>query len=187
MSGARCVCPNKQAQLQYGNTAHQLGLYGLELVTANNARQLGAFTTGTSENETDASSNQLFESAASALEGEVTPPAPHVPTPQTPGAVPVVAGAWDFQAQPYATYVLQQGDTLSGLAATYLGSGTRWKEIWAVQSPNYKAQRTPDHIFYGDVINMPDEAAGNAHAWINEAPGKRPAKPGDKKLTPTAK
>lgn len=94
-----------------------------------------------------------------------------VNSPSTPGAVPVAPQyAWNFTSAP-ATYTLQSGDTLSGLAATYLGNGKRWNEIWAVQTSAYKSQRDPDHIYVEDIINMPDEAAANAKAWYAIPPG----------------
>lgn len=92
-----------------------------------------------------------------------------------PGAVPVVVEAWDVDSDP-ARYQLQYGDTLAGLAATYLGDGTRWKEIWAVQDPNFRATRSPDKLYASEWINMPDEARDNFLAWIDkgEPPGKTP-------------
>ncbi len=95
----------------------------------------------------------------------------------TPGAVAVIPSAWDFKAKPLSHYTLQSGDTFVGLSKTYLGDGARWKEIWAVQDGSYKEKRTPDKIFYGDIINMPDEAAANAAQWIRDHGGKAPGGP----------
>lgn len=62
------------------------------------------------------------------------------------------------------SYILQSGDTLWGLATTYLASGPRWREIWNEQTAAYKASRTPDKIFAGDLIAMPTAAQGKARA-----------------------
>lgn len=85
----------------------------------------------------------------------------------TPGSVPVVASAWNFETHP-ATYEAQQGDTFTGLAKTYLPSsppGVRWKEIWNL---NRDTHPNPDRIGVGDVLNMPDDAATNAKSAIQK-------------------
>lgn len=92
-------------------------------------------------------------------------PEPDVPaTPSTPSgspkAAPYVRAAW----RPDGSYVLQPGNTLWGLAVSYLSSGPRWPEIWNVQPSGYRSQRTPDKIFAGDVIAMPTEAQAKARA-----------------------
>jgi len=96
--------------------------------------------------------------------------------PTTPGAVAVNGAAWNFESKPYATYKIQSGDTLSGLAITYLGAGARWPEIWAL---NKSTVPNPDKIFIGQLLNMPDEAAIKAKAWLAAPPGERPPNPGD--------
>lgn len=92
-----------------------------------------------------------------------------------PGAVPVVLHAWDVESTP-ARYQLQYGDTLAGLAATYLGDGTRWREIWNVQSANFRATRSPDTLYASEWIAMPNEARDNLKKWIDtgEPPGTTP-------------
>lgn len=95
-----------------------------------------------------------------------TGPAMAIPEPEagatsaggSPGAVAAVKGAW----LPDGRYVLQPGDTLFGLALTYLGSGNRWREIWAVQSDAYRSNHSPDRIFVGEVIVMTPEAQARA-------------------------
>lgn len=84
----------------------------------------------------------------------------------TPGSVPVVESAWDFST---GEYILQSGDTLTGLSITYLGSGVfaNIKRIWSFQSAAYKANHTMDKINAGDRLKMPPEAITNAKALIN--------------------
>jgi hypothetical protein len=98
----------------------------------------------------------------------------------TPGAVPVRELNWDLEAQPLALYRLAFGDTLAGLAITYLGNGTRLMEIWNAQTPEYKSKRSPDKIFVDDVIRMPNEARNNMIAFLKlgggqgDLPGQNP-------------
>jgi cytochrome P450 len=75
-------------------------------------------------------------------------------------------------------YELAFGDTLSGLAGTYLGGAHRWKEIWDVQPDQFRWTRDPDKLMAGEVLNMPDEAKDNLLNWIKQG---KPAtiKPGE--------
>ncbi len=69
-------------------------------------------------------------------------------------------------------YQLASGDTLSGLAATYLGDPNRWEEIWAEQPSDYRAARSPDVVYEGEWRMMPKEAGDNAKQWAGgELPG----------------
>jgi hypothetical protein len=81
-------------------------------------------------------------------------------TPSSPRAVPYVRSAW----LPDGRYTLQPGNTLWGLAVSYMGAGSRYREIWAVQPASYKASRTPDRIRAGDVIAMPEDAQKKARS-----------------------
>lgn len=83
-------------------------------------------------------------------------------TPTTPGAVPVVCGAWDG-----SNYRLQAGDTYVGLAATYLGDGARWQEIWTL---NKSQHPNPSVIFAGQVIKMPASAEKTKAKKCGELP-----------------
>jgi hypothetical protein len=91
----------------------------------------------------------------------------------TPGGVGVSAGAWSFTTTP-ATYTLQPGDTLYGLAITYLGNGARVMEIWNAQDASYKSSHTPAKVNAGDVLKMPKEASDTAAAKINAQGGQAP-------------
>lgn len=72
------------------------------------------------------------------------------------------------------TYVAQSGDTFSGIARTYLGQYTQFRDIWNAQPASFKndparlAQakklgRYPvDILFIGDVLVMPAAAQAEA-------------------------
>jgi len=94
-----------------------------------------------------------------------------------PAAVPVRPGNWDVDFEP-AKYKIALGDTLAGLAATYLGSPQRWKEIWDIQPDVFRWNNSPDKIYPGQWFNMPDEARDNMLNWIKQG---KPAhtKPGE--------
>lgn len=94
--------------------------------------------------------------------GQVEPPPGFV----APGAVPVRPDNWDTEAQPHALYRVALGDTLVGLAATYLGDGGRWREIWNVQTDQVRASNTPDSLRVTQ-LRMPDEARDNLLVWID--------------------
>lgn len=98
-----------------------------------------------------------------------------------PGAVPVYVDAWDTTDDP-ALYTIQGGDTLVGLAATYLGDGARWKEIWNYQTADTRSRNSPDRITTTRVLQMPPEARDNFLNWIDRGkPGNK--KPGEVKPT----
>jgi len=78
----------------------------------------------------------------------------------SPSSAPSKA-AW---ARGDGSYILQNGDTLSGLAATYLRAKARWPEIWNAQASSYKSSHTPDKIFAGEVLAMPSEAQARARS-----------------------
>ncbi|GEM_PF-3926676 len=68
------------------------------------------------------------------------------------------AGRWEAPD----VYIVQSGDTLVKIAATYLGSGARWTEIWALNQGAYLG-RSPDQIYPGDRFHMP---ADGIPAWL---------------------
>jgi len=100
--------------------------------------------------------------------------------PSQPAAVKPRKEAWTANG----IYILQRGDTLWGLARTYLKSGPRWKEIWALQSDSWKSggcgpfpRRSPDHVCEGDQLFMPEEAKAEARRlgvlpWSSVGAGK---------------
>jgi hypothetical protein len=94
------------------------------------------------------------------LEGEIPTAFGCAPAGTIPGAVTVRPANWDLSTEP-AEYILAAGDTMVGLATTYLFQGARWRDIWDVQTPSFRAANTPDVIFAGDTIRMPNEARDN--------------------------
>ena len=52
-----------------------------------------------------------------------------------------------------ASYTVQPGDTLSGIAEEQLGDATRWPEIFAL---NRDVISDPDQIFPGQALVLPD-------------------------------
>jgi hypothetical protein len=62
--------------------------------------------------------------------------------------------------------VLEYGDTLSGLAATYLGSAARWSEIWAEQPGTFRLNRNPNKLNAGESLKMPAAAVENARTLL---------------------
>lgn len=96
-----------------------------------------------------------------------------------PAPVPVRPERWiETPSGALWQYRVALGDTYSGLAGTYLGSPSRWKEIWDVQPDTYRWTHSPDVLGVDEVINMPDEARDNLLNWIKQGkPGT--IKPGD--------
>lgn len=105
-----------------------------------------------------------------------------------PGAVPVRVDHWDLGAQPFAAYVPAFGDTFVGLAATYLGDGSRWPDIWNTGG-NSSKYPNPDVIDNLGPIDMPDEARDNLKSWLKKGgpPGVVPGKTPPSKTAKAAK
>jgi len=93
----------------------------------------------------------------------------------TPGAVPYRSGNW---SQDFKQYTIAFGDTMWGLSTTYLGIGSRWMEIWSLQSFRYTKSPDPASQAHaklqgqdrpmpkpGDVLQMPPEAQEKARRW----------------------
>jgi nucleoid-associated protein YgaU len=55
---------------------------------------------------------------------------------------------------PSRTYIVQPGDTLSGIAQAQLGDPNRWPEIFVL---NRTSIRHPDRIFPGQVLTLPGD------------------------------
>ncbi len=90
-----------------------------------------------------------------------SPVTPSTPSSSSSAAAAPSKAAW---ARGDGSYILQPGNTLSGLAATYLSAAARWPEIWNVQTDSYRAAHTPDKIIAGEVIAMPAEAQAKARS-----------------------
>ncbi len=86
-------------------------------------------------------------------------PAEIAPAGGTPKPAVPSKAAW---SRGDGSYILQAGNTLWGLATTYLTSGARWREIWNAQTAAYRTKHTPDRIYAGEVIAMPSEAQSKA-------------------------
>ena len=86
-----------------------------------------------------------------------------------PAAVTIRPSHWDLDRQ---TYKLAWGDTLSGLASTYLGSPTRWREIWDIQPDQFRYTRNPDKLNVGEVLLMPDDAVATLLVALGYKPKK---------------
>ena len=97
-------------------------------------------------------------------EGLPLPPLPpvakkHLPYGGWPAPAVARASQWST-ATGHVYYVLHSGDTLSGLAKTYLGSYPRWTEIRDLNFPH--AGWTPDSVPVGGHLTMPPDAIENA-------------------------
>jgi LysM repeat protein len=102
---------------------------------------------------------------------ETGPVAMSIPEPGPGGSLTVKGAGW---SRGDGSYIVQRGDTLSGLARLYLGDAGRFREIWNLQNATYKSQRTPDNIVVGDLLVMPNEAVLRAKAmgvFVPKVPG----------------
>lgn len=95
-----------------------------------------------------------------------------------PAAVPIRPDRWDEDTR---SYRIDWGDTLSGLAATYLGDHARWREIWNEQDTAWRMSRDPDELGVGEWIRMPLDAYATLLAATGRGgdipPGAKPAQP----------
>ncbi len=130
----------------------------------------------------------------------IVPPGLTIPTVPggagTPGPTSFRPGNWDQTASP-AEYVIAQGDTMVGIAALYLGDGSRWTEIRDIQvnndgtlGPNgpylnhynskwYPGSTAPGSYFrQGAVLLMPPEALAKAKQLMGTSTPKAPPTPG---------
>jgi hypothetical protein len=96
-----------------------------------------------------------------------------------PGAVPFRPDAWDFTR---GVYTLQQGDTFSGLASTYLQSPARYLEIWQLQPYRYTKAIDPSSVTpsrplvrAGEPVIMPLEATERAKSLVRAGAPTAPA------------
>jgi hypothetical protein len=118
--------------------------------------------------------------------GPDIPEGANLPASGWPAAVAVRPGNWNVQARDYK---LAWGDTLSGLAATYLGTPQRWSEIWAEQSDQFRLNNNPDKLHAGTWLRMPVGAVDTLYCAYGRNPpsGKAcaGAPPGGYKTTGT--
>lgn len=118
--------------------------------------------------------------------GPDIPAGANLPASGWPAAVAVRPGNWNVQARDYK---LSWGDTLSGLAATYLGAPQRWSEIWAEQSDQFRLNNNPDKLHAGTWLRMPIAAVDTLYCAYGRNPpsGKAcaGAPPGGYKTTGT--
>ena len=94
-----------------------------------------------------------------------------------PAAVPARIENWNFELEP-AEYMIHSGDTLAGLAYTYLGSPNRWNELWEMQPQSYRWNHSPNDLTPGQMWPMPAEAADRARKIAPTPPGGVVDKPG---------
>lgn len=92
--------------------------------------------------------------------------------PSAPAAAPKrsTAGTTDAGSA-RRTHVTQAGDTLSSIAAHYLGSGARFREIYEA---NRNVLRSPDDLPDGVTLVIPDSAK-TGHATAATPPGGEPS------------
>lgn len=107
-------------------------------------------------------------------QGEI--PAEETPGSGWPAAVPIRPANWDVTTDP-DSYMVAWGDTLAGLAATYLGTPMRWREIWDQQPDAYRFSHSPDDLMPGQWLFMPPDASATLRAALGQPPepGDRPA------------
>ncbi len=106
------------------------------------------------------------------------PPAPR-PQPEPAPPLPVPAPSANPQPPPppppspprYKTHTVVSGDTLWGIAQQYLGSGSRWPEIWAL---SHFRSGNPNLIYPGEIAVLPIAVGG---AGMGGALGSRSADP----------
>jgi len=75
---------------------------------------------------------------------------------------------------PLRTHVIQSGDTLSGLAARYLGSSARYRDIYEA---NKNVLRSPDDLRDGVTIVIPDVGKPRDQQHTAESSGTAGAAP----------
>lgn len=56
------------------------------------------------------------------------------------------------------TYIVRPGDTLGTIAQKFLGSSSKWREVWEANSNTIS---NPDVINVGQVINIPGTTSTN--------------------------
>jgi hypothetical protein len=119
--------------------------------------------------EAGASSEDL-DSLSGDFEAENVTATGPAPISGWPANVPFHKDAWNFSE---GWYILQQGDTFSGLAGLYLGSPARFLEIWHLQPYRFTKAIDPSSVTAtrplvraGERVEMPDEATEKAKELV---------------------
>lgn len=89
--------------------------------------------------------------------GAAGPPGPAGPPAVLPPPVSPGSAAPPKPSPQHRIHVVQHGDTLWGIASTYLGSGARWPEIWAL---SHFRSGNPNLIYPGEIAVLPLDATG---------------------------
>jgi len=55
-------------------------------------------------------------------------------------------------------YVVVKGDTLGSIAAKFLGSSTKWRDLWAANAQI----SNPDILSIGQIIRIPNQSSAQA-------------------------
>lgn len=91
--------------------------------------------------------------------GPAGPPGPSGPPAILPPPISPGSAAPPKPAPQHRIHVVQHGDTLWGIAQTYLGNGSRWPEIWAL---SHFRSGNPNLIYPGEIAVLPADATGGA-------------------------
>lgn len=114
----------------------------------------------------EATSCAATTNASVALDGEVRLGGEIAVTPRVPGTPPIPRPAAATNGQTAVTYVVKQGETLSGLAARFLGNSSRWPDLVA-RNPGV----TPQNLKAGQTLAIPAAAsATNEPAALGGTP-----------------
>jgi LysM repeat protein len=82
---------------------------------------------------------------------------PSRPQPPRGTHVPVSDGGGTSAGEPFDTYVVQAGDTLSAVSRRFYGDASRWQVIFEA---NRALLKDPDRIYPGQVLRVPRRATG---------------------------
>ncbi|UOF01653.1 LysM peptidoglycan-binding domain-containing protein [Bdellovibrio reynosensis] len=101
---------------------------------------------------------------------------------------PTSQEAWEQVAGPRAseTYLVQKGDTLSGISTTFFGDYTYWPKVWSLNNPQILNPHEIEpgmmvQFFPGSMDDAPTMAVAEADAAaVNEPQEKEKAKKADK-------
>lgn len=90
--------------------------------------------------------------------GRQGPPGPSgIPVLPPPAVRPPVSQSPPKPTPQHRIHTVQSGDTLWGIAQTYLGNGSRWPEIYAL---SHFRSGNPNLIYPGEIAVLPLDATG---------------------------